>query len=230
MKHKTPFRILVTLIGLLAASQARAENIALVWGGDGTENWDATGTLYSAVRAAEAAGFKSVIITDRVDESLLKRASLWIQPGGPNFTQAYHMQRTGVFAQVKQFVASGGGYVGFCGGGYMGQSTGSLGLGLLPGNAWRQGEVTHKTEVTWHGRKRYVHYEHGPAFQDTKGVEVFATYNLNGAPAAIRGNYGLGKVLLSGPHPEALDDWLPVEDPDGLDTDLAVDMIRSAAR
>lgn len=203
---------------------------AFVFGGDGTENDDPTGTLHSAARAAREAGFQAVIVTEGLPEDVLHRADVWIQPGGPNFTQAYHMQRTGLFQQVKEFVRRGGGFVGFCGGGFMGQSYGSLGLGLLPGMATKQRMYTQKAEVLWNGRSRFLHFEAGPRFQPGPGIEVFATYAWDGAPAAIRGRYGAGKVVLSGPHPEAQSDWEPAEDPDGLDLDLAIEMIRSAAR
>jgi len=227
----TLFSFLLSLLsGMQAhAAQASRERIALVFGGDGTENDDPTGTLYSAVYVTRLAGFEPVIITDKVPQDLLSRASVWIQPGGPNFYQSRHMLRTGVFQQVKDFVAAGGGFVGFCGGGYMAQSTNGYGLGLLPGNAYRHDQYTIKTEVSWKGQKRFLHFEHGPQFERASGVEVVATYSWNGAPAAVRGQYGGGKVFLSGPHPEALDDWEPVVDPDGTDHDLAIEMIQSAA-
>jgi glutamine amidotransferase-like uncharacterized protein len=220
--------ICVSIYGASEPSRAAAP-VALVFGGEGTENDDPTGTLHSAVTAARSAGFVPVIVTGKLSDEVLASAAIWIQPGGPNFDQAYDMQRTGVFAQVRDFVARGGGYLGLCGGGFMGQSSGSLGLGLLPGMAYRHGEVTHKTAVTWAGRKRYLHFENGPEFQTGPGIEVVATYDWNGGPAAVRGHFGRGRVFLSGPHPEAGDDWDPTEDPDGLDWDLIGEMLRWAA-
>jgi glutamine amidotransferase-like uncharacterized protein len=217
------------LLSLALSFNAYAKT-ALIFGGEGTENDDPTGTLYSAVRAAREAGFVTQIVTTRLRDEELNHASVWIQPGGPNFDQAEDMQRTGLFEQVKTFVASGGGYVGFCGGGFMAQSEGSLGLGLLPGNAMQQGEFTHKTGVIWNGIRRYIHFEHGPRFEPVQSVQVFATYESNGAAAGIRGNYGMGKVVLSGPHPEAQADWEPIGEPDGSHINLAVEMIQSAAR
>jgi hypothetical protein len=47
--------------------------------------------------------------------------------------------------------------------------------------------------------------------------------------AAARARYGKGHVFISGPHPEASRYWPPTWDPDGLDNDLAVEMIREVA-
>jgi glutamine amidotransferase-like uncharacterized protein len=221
--------VMLAFLMLVPCFPAQAK-LALVFGGDGTGSDDPSGTLASAVNAAQAAGFEVQVVTTLLPVETLTQASLWIQPGGPNFDQAADMQRSGVFQQVRDFVASGGGYVGYCGGAYMAQSYGSLGLGLLPGMAWHQGEETRKTEVIWEGKRRFIHFEYGPRFQTGPGIEVFATYVSNGAPAAIRGKYGQGRVVLSGPHPEAMGDWEPTEDPDGSDLDLAIEMMQSAAR
>jgi glutamine amidotransferase-like uncharacterized protein len=210
--------------------EAYAAPLALIWGGDGTENDDPTGTLNSAVYSARQAGFDVQIVTGDLPTSTFNRASVWIQPGGPNFTQAYDMIAHHLFEQIRTFVAAGGGYVGFCGGAYMAQSQTYLGLGLLPGQAPRHGEYTHKTEVNWKGARRFIHFEHGPELVKGNGIDVVASYAWNGAPAAIRGKYGKGRVFITGAHPEALPDWEPVEDPDGPDIDLAVSMIDWAAR
>lgn len=221
--------LLPAAIFLTSASDAQAR-IALVFGGAGTESYDPTGSLTAAVNSARAAGFEVQIVKDRLSEETLAQADVWIQPGGTNFDQAYDMQRTGLFEQVRRFVSDGGGYVGFCAGAFMAQSYSSLGLGLLPGMASRYSKGAFKAEIIWNGRTRYVHFENGPRLQRIEGLEVFATYASNGSAAAGRGKYGKGKVVVSGVHPEALSDWWPVQDPDGLDTDLAADMIREAAR
>lgn len=227
---QTPLTFLLLLVTLLGASPTAHARLALVFGGEGTENYDRTGSLAAAVDSARAAGFQVQIVTDRLPEETLAKADVWIQPGGTNFNQAYDMQRTGLFEQVKEFVAGGGGYVGFCAGAFMAQSNGSLGLGLLPGMATRYSKGAFKAEIVWKGRTRFVHFENGPRLQQIAGIEVFANYASNGTAAAGRGRYGLGKVVVSGVHPEALGDWWPTQDPDGLDTDLAVDMIHEAAR
>lgn len=222
--------LMLTTLSLISTPEQAQARLALVFGGQGTESYDPTGSLIAAVNSARAAGFEVQIVKERLPEETLAKADVWIQPGGTNFNQAYDMQRSGLFEQVKKFVADGGGYVGFCAGAFMAQSYGSLGLGLLPGMASRYSKGAFKAEIIWNGRTRYVHFENGPRLQQIEGVEVFATYASNGAAAAGRGKYGKGTVVVTGVHPEALTDWWPTKDPDGLDTDLAAEMIREAAR
>lgn len=219
-------------LGAFFPAHARANprpRIALVFGGAGTETDDPTGSFAAAMHSAKAAGFIAQAVTEALPRETWNKASVWIQPGGTNFDQAYDMQRTGLFEQVKKFVADGGGYVGWCAGAFMAQSYGALGLGLIPGMAWRWSKGAFKTPVRWKGRTRYVHFENGPQLQEVEGLEVFATYS-NGSLAAGKARYGKGKVVISGVHPEALQDWWPEEDPDGLDIDLASEMILEAAR
>jgi glutamine amidotransferase-like uncharacterized protein len=47
-------------------------------------------------------------------------------------------------------------------------------------------------------------YYGGPYFTSDTGsqAEILGTYNINGQPAIVAFNYGSGKVVLSGPHPE----------------------------
>lgn len=65
-------------------------------------------------------------------------------------------------------------------------------------------------------------YYGGPYFSldSGAGVEVLATYNYNGQPAIIAFNYGSGKVVLSGPHPEIEED----SDRDGVTIDREDEM------
>jgi glutamine amidotransferase-like uncharacterized protein len=45
-------------------------------------------------------------------------------------------------------------------------------------------------------------YYGGPYFTGTGSAEILGTYNVNGYPAIVAFNYGSGRVVLSGPHPE----------------------------
>ena len=80
---------------------------------------------------------------------------------------------------------------------------------------------------------RSVYWEGGPYFilAPQYGVEVIAQYP-DQTPAAVRTSFGHGRVFVSGPHPEAPQKWrdyFNLEDPDGLDADLAQDMVEWAA-
>jgi glutamine amidotransferase-like uncharacterized protein len=138
---------------------------------------------------------------------------------------------------IRDFVRSGGGYLGFCLGGYLAGET--PGFGLLPGDADRfisspGARPDHAGDslvaLTWTGRRHLVYFQDGPWFDldPARGpAEVVATYD-NGLPAAVVAPFGRGAVGVVGPHPEAPPDWyrdsgLPV--PPDLQADLSQDLV-----
>jgi glutamine amidotransferase-like uncharacterized protein len=145
----------------------------------------------------------------------LSGAVLYAQPGGGGLSRAWRkMDRHA--AAIRTFVRSGGGYLGFCLGGYLAGET--PGFGLLPGDAdrWissRRASVDHPGDavlmVTWDGVRRYIYAQDPPWFDlDPRrgAADVLATYG-NGLPAAVVAPYGRGTVGVVGPHPEATPDW-----------------------
>jgi glutamine amidotransferase-like uncharacterized protein len=176
---------------------------------------------------AAQAGFQVVEVDSPVDPALLNRASIWIQPGGPNLYADRYMNGNGMADQVRDFVNRGGGYVGFCGGAFSAVNN----LGLISGSAYQLGLPTGKVAITWAGLGvRYIHYEEGPYIEldQNSGAQVIGTYP-DGSVAVVRANYGRGKVWISGVHEEANSDWPPTHDPDGSDVFLAVQMIQAVA-
>jgi hypothetical protein len=166
----------------------------------------------------------------------LGRAVLYAQPGGGTLGRAYRKLRRSA-PDVRDFVASGGRYLGFCLGGYLAGET--PGFGLLPGDTDRWisspgADVRHADDavvtVTWGGRPRRVFVQDSPWFDLDPGrgpAEVVATFS-NGLPAAVVAPFGRGAVGVVGPHPEATPDWfldsgLPV--PADLQADLTQDLI-----
>lgn len=171
----------------------------------------------------------------------LSRAVLFAQPGGGTLRRAYRKVRRRA-PDVRDFVRSGGSYLGFCLGGYLAGET--PGYGLLPGDADRYisspgAELDHAddavTTVMWQGRRRQVFFQDGAWFDldPARGpADVLATYR-NGLPAAVVAPFGLGAVGVVGPHPEATPDWfsdarLPV--PDDQQADLTQDLIDAVLR
>jgi glutamine amidotransferase-like uncharacterized protein len=204
---------------------ASAKPLALVYGGPGVLT-GTDDTLERARAVALAAGFRVLTVTQVVDEAVLSGASVWIQPGGPNLSADAYMNANGMARQVREFVERGGGYVGFCGGAFSAVNN----LELIPGSAWNLNQATGKIPVRWLGTTRYLHFEYGPyIILSGSTTEVVATYS-NGSVAAARAHYGKGKVFISGPHPEASAYWPPTYDPDGIDNDLAIQMIQYVAR
>jgi glutamine amidotransferase-like uncharacterized protein len=203
---------------------ASGKPIALVYGGPGVLTGPGD-TLEMAKTVAAQAGFTVIEVTHTLDTATLNSASVWIQPGGPNLSADSYMNGNGMADQVRDFVTRGGGYVGFCGGAFSAVNN----LGLIQGSAWNLNQATGKIPVTWLGKVRYIHFEHGPYITLTdKNVEVVGTY-ADGSVAVARTHYGKGEVFISGVHPEAGSFWPPTYDPDGSDQYLAVGMIQEVA-
>ncbi|MBV4480677.1 BPL-N domain-containing protein [Pseudomonas khavaziana] len=146
----------------------------------------------------------------------LARYDLYVQPGGgqdiPGALDSLGDERA---EAIRDYVAKGGRYLGLCMGAYLADDNN---LGLIPQaldtEAGRPGfEVTGiddaAVRVTWAGQVDHVFYQDGPYFPKASGAapyKTLATYR-NGDVAAARYAYQKGVVVLSGPHPEAGQEW-----------------------
>ena len=162
----------------------------------------------------------------------LASAALYAQPGGGELGPAYRRMRQHRSA-IRDYVAGGGHYLGFCLGGYLAGAT--PGFGLLPGDTDQyvgSKGATVRTmddtlvEVLWRGRPRRMFFQDGPIFllDSDAGTTVLARYR-NSQIAAVVAPFGQGRVGVVGPHPEATDDWysdcgLPQEHNFDLGNDL----------
>lgn len=169
---------------------------------------------------------------DDLTPRTLASAVLYVQPGGGDLKPAWRRLRRASPA-VRDFVASGGRYLGFCLGGYLAGH--SPGFGLLEGDTDQYcgtpgaevGDRATVIEVQWDGRLRRLYFEDGCCFAPGPCTQEVATYR-NGRPAAVVSPFGAGRVAVCGPHPEASDDWfsddglVPVR-PSGRD--LALDLL-----
>lgn len=82
------------------------------------------------------------------------------------------------------------------------------------------------------GGARQMVWWGGPSLPEWKGG-VIARYSDNNQPAMAQTWSGNGLVILSGPHPEAPEDWrtkLGLTDSDGLDQDYAGQMLVAAEK
>jgi glutamine amidotransferase-like uncharacterized protein len=238
---KSRTRDLICSIGLglvLLATSASAKPLALVYKGPGACPEQCS---ESAALMAELQGFETVMVgPGKPDSALFARAELYIQPGGLGYVVADSMAPE-MKTAIREFVASGKAYVGFCAGGFFATETFGkvkfrVGLGLLPGHSLMTLQFGENVEVAlakmiWNGKPRTLYWETGPYFDETTtrdpGVEKLATYP-DGTVATLRAPFGKGRVIVTGVHPEAPQSWFVGDtknDPDGLDWDLAREMI-----
>jgi glutamine amidotransferase-like uncharacterized protein len=165
----------------------------------------------------------------------LAGATVYVQPGGGTLAHGYHHLHHHR-AAIRQFVHSGGRYLGFCLGGYLAGAT--PGFALLPGDtdqyiaspaATVDSDGNALVQVCWRGRQRTLFFQDGPYFWVNPGVDttVVATYP-NGRIAALVTGFGSGRVGVVGPHPEATEDWYTdagLAVADRLGTDLGLDLV-----
>jgi glutamine amidotransferase-like uncharacterized protein len=166
---------------------------------------------------------------------VLVAATLYAQPGGATLSRGYkHMRKHR--SAIRDFVRSGGGYLGFCLGGYLAGAT--PGFALLPGDTDQYIASRHATvkseddtlvQVSWRGGQRTLFFQDGPHFQLSSDAHatVLATYP-NNTIAAVVTRFGAGRVGVVGPHPEATPDWFTdagLSMPQRLGYDLGLDLV-----
>lgn len=132
-----------------------------------------------------------------------------------------YLHYIGNHANIRSFVENGGCFVGFCAGAYYASSTmrweGNVydyPLELFTGEAagpylpWGSlATINLNPEISFHSDfpdAVEMWYFGGPCFTGfhEANVDILARYNANGEAAVIAFNFGRGRVLLSGPHPE----------------------------
>jgi glutamine amidotransferase-like uncharacterized protein len=172
------------------------------------------------------------------DPAALHAADVWVQPGGDAIELAKAIS-TRLKDELRRFVNAGGGYLGFCAGMFFADTWVDdndtvPGLGLLPGTTrdYKTPEKATVLPVNWLGKIRYVFFEEGGYLElrPDAQAEVLARFS-NGQVAAAVTRFGKGRVVVSGPHPEAPESWLHehgLVDPDGPDFDLANNMFLRA--
>ena len=133
--------------------------------------------------------------------------------------------------RVREYVRSGGGYVGICAGAYLACSNFSWGLGVLNAatvsSKWRRGQAWVQERLTDDGTQVFgevshpffVRYNNGPILKpagrkDMPAYVALALFQTEVAenetpagimvdsPAQAAGHFGNGRVFVSSPHPE----------------------------
>lgn len=134
-------------------------------------------------------------------------------------------------SRVRDYVRSGGGYVGICAGAYLACSNFSWGLGVLNASTvsskWRRGQAWVKERLNGAGAEIlgdtsspfFVRYNNGPILKPAGREDIpeyvpIALFETEVAendtpaglmvhsPAQIVAHFGQGRVFISSPHPE----------------------------
>ncbi|SQC93795.1 Uncharacterized conserved protein [Cedecea neteri] len=146
----------------------------------------------------------------------LSKFDLYVQPGGgQDIPAAYDAIGDDGAQAIREFVRRGKGYLGLCMGAYLADKDW---IGLidkpLESEAGRPGsgvadEGDYTLNIRWGNKTEPFYYQDGPYFNhDAKssGFTPVARYS-NGDVAIAAYRYGKGKVVLTGPHPEADGSW-----------------------
>ena len=193
-----------------------------VYGDEGAGGWKRFPPLVENDPTIEM----EVLSGQQIRDGALDKFDLLIQPGGSGKGQAKSMGEDGV-KKVKEFVASGKGYIGICAGAYFPIQQGFLNA-QTKDPRWQRGVEFLKIEFSEPGLKLFgdkykglqeIKYGNGPVmnvnvYPDRPQVEVLAWYRTetakNGSPEGIQINspaillttYGKGTMLILSPHPE----------------------------
>lgn len=177
-----------------------------------------------------------------ITEESLAGALVYAQPGGATVGPAWRKMRRHA-PELRDWVAGGGTYLGFCLGAYLAGD--DPGFGLFPGRVSQyigtQDSTLHDTdpgivEVSWRDQRRHMYFQDGTVFAapnddwDGIGATVLARYP-NDTVAAVVTPFGAGRVGLVGPHPEADASWYRkpgLSNPDGIRFDLGHDLVETA--
>ncbi|MBF0543037.1 MAG: hypothetical protein HQM08_01320 [Candidatus Riflebacteria bacterium] len=220
------------------------EAIALVYKGKGASR----GCPESLARLLQRAGLKTRFVgpEDLRRDSTFVGAVLYAQPGGDEVMLVRDAvgaaQWPSVVQRIRNFVNNGGCYFGICLGGFLAgpwldDEKTIRALGLVSGDVSSFIRTPHYNknqviQVQWlvPEQKRFVYFQAGPFFK--RQGTVYGQYS-DGSIAALLTNFGKGKVAVSGIHFEAESDWYiddHLNDPDGLDLDLGVQMINDSLK
>lgn len=165
---------------------------------------DATKVSHAAILNGSLAGYDAIFF-----------------PGGSGNQESISLTRDGQ-AIVKEFVANGGGYLGICAGGYMAIQHLEI-INATTREPFDRGNDTLVVEFNKAGQSAIgyygnvsIYYHWGPVVNPDGGFTTLASYRTEthsrhpekttgqqvNTPALFTANFGRGRVLVSGPHPE----------------------------
>lgn len=202
-----------------------------VYQGAGTS--DSREKLVKVLRTQARFKVRDVTVDD-IRSGKLKECHVLIQPGGGGGVQGRALGEEGR-RQIREFVKSGGGYVGVCAGAYLATCDYDWSLNILDAKVvdrkhWNRGFGTVEISLSPHGREFFgidrerlsIYYHQGPLLAPAENPDVpdfdsLAKFETeiakNGAPTGVMpgctaiasGVFHKGRVLCISPHPELTD-------------------------
>jgi glutamine amidotransferase-like uncharacterized protein/N-formylglutamate amidohydrolase len=214
-----------------ASSKKSAAIQVAVYQGAGTS--DSRAKLVKLVAKQPRLKVRDVTVDD-IRAGKLKGCHVLIQPGGGGGVQGRALGEEGRH-QIREFVSSGGGYVGVCAGAYLATCDYDWSLNILDAKVvdrkhWNRGFGTVEISLSPHGREFFgidrerlsIYYHQGPLLAPAENPDVPDFNSLakfeseiakNGAPTGVMpgctaiasGVFHKGRVLCISPHPELTD-------------------------
>lgn len=171
---------------------------------------------------------------DLSDSSVFKNVLAWIQPGG-EATAVAQALNSDQKKWLRDYVLKGGKYFGICAGAFFAGSVldreGLVkGLGLLQYSIPEYfPQEPNVIPIYWPNKGwRAMYFEGGPFFAPQALDMQSTAFYLDGKVAAVSGKVGKGQIELTATHPEAIEEWLKLDnltDSDGSDADIFVEIL-----
>lgn len=221
-------QLFASLCFLLVVSLVK-HNDVLIYSDLGT-SLDLIDAIEQSLKSLTSQSFRRVQAKDLSQPNWEPECSLLIIPGGRDIFYTKSLTSS-IITRIRNYINSGGSYLGICAGAYFGSSfvnfergrpcavIGSRELALFPGTAhgsairpfsyeFKKSNPTANVLMTgWKNPVYASFYFLGgcyfiPSEVHKYGWHILATYAIDGTAAIIEGKVGAGRVILSGPHIE----------------------------
>lgn len=188
-------------------------------------------SVTAATKMFKWMGFSVILVNaDYINNNSLDDFSIICFPGGDMYQYSQDISASGK-EKVREYVRSGGGYIGICGGAYFASETviwqgnqlPMTPLGLFKGSAegtidaivpypqrgMCQVNIVDTEHAITHSisTPQWILYYWGPVLKPgASEVTILGKYNAVNQPAILAFEYGKGRVFITGTHPEIEED------------------------
>lgn len=224
---------------LYPADKLKAENVIYIYKDEGVSNKSLLHTV-SIIKETLPTSYHIYPINAKeiIRNQWVKNAALLIMPGGADLPYVEKLNGQGN-ANIKNYVANGGSYLGICAGSYYGSAyvefdksgelevLGERELAFFPGSAigpilakydYRNNSGARAANIRFELeqiKETKIYYNGGGYFKDAANYSNVAIigYYQNHLPAIVHISHGKGNVILSGVHFEYSPDLFNKHDP-----------------